>query len=155
MGIRHRWPFLAAVLVISFSGVVSAGGKWLITPEEAARVRMPEGDLRQPVAAVEGPGPLIVVQNPKALQRVHSPVKIQVSFEPGRSGLPPAMETLKVTLIGFFDIDLTDRVREYVEGTRLNVEEADLPTGNHRIRMAIRDTTGNPNERDLIVQVVD
>ena len=116
---------------------------------------MPEGDFREPVAAVEGPGPLIVVSNPKALERVRSPVKIQVSFEPGRSGLPPAMETLKVTLIGFFDIDITDRLREYVEGTRLNVEEADLPTGNHRIRMAIRDTTGNPNERDVIVLVVE
>ena len=155
MGIKYRWPVLAAVLVVSISGVVSAGSKWLVTPEEAAKVRMPEGDFKELVAAVEGPGPAIVVQNPKALQRLNSPVNIVVSFEPGTSGLPPNMGTLKVTLIGFFDIDLTDRVREYVEGTRLNVEEADLPTGKHRIRMAIRDTTGNPNERDVIVQVVD
>lgn len=129
--------------------------KWLITPEEAATVRLAEGDPRQPAAAKEGPGPRIVVRNPKALERVRSPVTIFVEFAPGDSGHPPTMKSLRVTLVGFIDIDLTGRVREYVRDSRLEVERANLPTGSHRIRMAIKDLAGLANERDLMVQVVE
>jgi hypothetical protein len=65
------------------------------------------------------------------------------------------METLLVTLIGLFDIDITDRLREYIIRTNLNVEDADLPTGTHRLRMSIKDVEGNPNERDVVIKVVE
>jgi hypothetical protein len=65
------------------------------------------------------------------------------------------MDTLEVSLIGFFDIDITDRVREYIQGSNLEVKEASLPSGSHRLRMSIKDVSGNPNERDLLVTVAD
>lgn len=149
--------FAAAATVVILAGTSTVSGaepKWLISPEEAAMVRPAAVDFKEPAAAVEGPGPLIVVKNPKALQRVRSPVDIFVSFEPGKSGQPPAMETLTVTLIGLFDFDITDRVREYIKGTTLDVEQANLAKGRHRLRMAIEDIEGNPNERDVVVMVV-
>ena len=151
------WPLLAACLLFCALAVTSAlaGPKWLITPEEAAKVRSPKGDFKEPVAAVEGPGPLIIVRNPKALQSVRSPVDIFVAFQPGRSGQPPDMSTLNVTLIGFFNFDITDRVREYIKASSLEIEEADLPTGSHQIRIAIKDISGNPNERDAVVNVAE
>jgi hypothetical protein len=148
-------PPVMALAVVLFATTVSADPKWLITPEEAARVRPLTGDFKELAAAVEGPGPLIVVKNPKALQRISSPVNIFVAFEPGKSGHPAAMETLLVTLIGLFDIDITDRLREYIIRTNLNVEDADLPTGTHRLRMSIKDVEGNPNERDVVIKVVE
>jgi len=41
MKTKVRWTAMAAALLLMFSGVaaVNAGGKWLITPEEAAKVR--------------------------------------------------------------------------------------------------------------------
>ncbi|MBW7996808.1 MAG: hypothetical protein FVQ81_09640 [Candidatus Glassbacteria bacterium] len=143
----------AVVFILSDATPVSAETKWLISPEEADMIRPATEDFKEPAAAVEGPGPLIVVKNPKALQRVQSPVDIFVSFEPGKSGKPPAMKTLTVTLIGLFDFDITDRVREYIKGTTLDVEQANLATGSHYLRMAIKDIEGNPNERDVVVVV--
>jgi hypothetical protein len=150
-------PLSAACLLFCALTVISAyaGPKWLITPEEAAKVRSLTGDFKEPAAAVEGPGPLILVRNPKALQSVRSPVNIFVVFKPGKSGQPPDMSTLSVTLIGFFNINITDRVREYVKTSSLEIEEADLPSGSHQLRIAIKDISGNPNERDAVVSVAE
>ena len=126
---------------------------WLITPEEAA-LQMRDGDYAEPVAATEGPGPVILLKNPKMLKKLRSPIDIFIAFEPGKSGKPADMKTLKVTLIGFININITDRLIEYIKGTNLDVEEAKLPSGKHRLRMRIKDVEGNPNERDVVVTVL-
>lgn len=148
---------VAVALSVStlFSGAVMAGPDfWLVTAEEAAQVRVEDGQVQQLAAAVTGPGPEIVVRNPRALEKIHAPIDILVTFEPGDSGLPPDMSSFKATLVGFFDIDLTSRVKDHLQGTRLDVKDANLPRGRHRIRIAIRDTQGNPNERDLNVTIL-
>ncbi len=158
---RISWFFFSLlvglpVLVTSVplaTSVWAANDEWLFTPEEAA-MQMRDGVYADPVAVVEGPGPIIAVKNPKMLQRLYSPVNIYITFEPGKSGKKADMKTLKVTLIGFFDIDITDRLKEYVRGTNLEVEKAKLPSGKHRLRMRIKDVVGNPNERDVVVTVL-
>ena len=40
-----------------------------------------------------------------------------------------------------------------IQAARLEIEKADLPTGSHQIRIAIKDISGNPNERDAVVNV--
>ena len=112
------------------------------------------GNYAIPVTATEGPGPVIVLKNPKMLQRLTSPIDIFIAFEPGMSGKPADMKSLKVTLIGFININITDRLIEYINGTSLDVEEANLPSGEHRLRMRIEDVDGNPNERDVVVTVM-
>ena len=126
---------------------------WLITPEEAA-LQMRDGDYAEPVAATEGPGPVILLKNPRMLKKLRSPIDIFIAFEPGKSGKPADMKTLKVTLIGFININITDRLVEYIKGTNLDVEDAKLPSGKHRLRMRIKDVDGNPNERDVVVTVL-
>jgi hypothetical protein len=113
-----------------------------------------DGNYAEPLAATEGPGPVIVLKHPKMLKSLHSPIDIFIAFEPGESGKPADMETLKVTLVGFININITDRLREYIKGSNLDVEEAKLPSGKHRLRMRIKDIDGNPNERDVVVTVL-
>jgi hypothetical protein len=143
---------LLSVLFLS-STVGAATDEWLITPEEA-QMQVRDGSYAEPVAANEGPGPVILLKNPKMLKKLRSPIDIFIAFEPGKSGKPADMKTLKVTLIGFININITDRLREYIKGTSLDVEEAKLPSGKHRLRMRIKDVDGNPNERDVVVTVL-
>ena len=151
------WTAMAAAVLLMCSGVgvATAGAKWLITPEEAAKARPKTEKFLEPVAAVEGPGPKIIVKNPKLLERVRSPLNIFIAFKPGKSGKPPDMKTMTVTSLGFFDIDITSRVVEYIKGYNLDIEEAELPTGDHELLVAILDIAGNPNERILKVTVVE
>jgi hypothetical protein len=132
---------------------MAATEEWLISPEEA-QLQL-DGNYAEPLAATEGPGPVIVLKHPRMLKRLHSPIDIFVAFEPGESGKPADMETLKVTLVGFININITDRLREYIKGSNLDVKEAKLPSGKHRLRMRIKDIDGNANERDVVVTVLD
>jgi hypothetical protein len=49
------------------------------------------------------------------------------------------MSSLTVTVLGFFDIDITDRVVEYIRGNDLDIKDFD----------------GNPNERIIKVNVIE
>ena len=149
---RHLIP-IAAVILATAPAVAAAN--WLITPTEARLVGTRADSIKEPVAAIAGPGPAIVIRHPKLLARVTSPLDILVEFRPGNSGLDADMRTLTVTLIGFIDFDITDRVREHIKGAHLQVKQAELPSGKHRLRLAIRDIAGNPNERDMVVTVIE
>lgn len=152
----RRIGLMAVALLLAWTGWAGAGGRfWLVTPEESARLGQPPPELAAPMAAEEGNGPVIWIKTPSLGTAVHSPVTILVQFEPGRSGLLPDMASLTVTLRGFITIDITDRLREYVVGQSLSVEGADLPTGSHRIRLAISDQGGAISARDMILTVAE
>jgi hypothetical protein len=159
MMLKQGWLLRSSTLLVMLSFVflsLTAGAvtdKWLIMPLES-QMQVRDGSYTEPVDAAEGPGPEIVLKNPKMFKKLRSPIDIFIAFEPGKSGKPVDMETLKVTLIGFIDINITDRLREYIRGTNLDVQEAKLPSGEHRLRMRIKDVDGNPNERDIVVTVL-
>jgi len=73
------------------------------------------------------------------LEFIRSPLPIFIAFKPGKSGKPPNMSSLTVTVLGFFDIDITDRVVEYIRGNDLDIKDFD----------------GNPNERIIKVNVIE
>ena len=159
MVLKLKRSWFSSTLLVTFT-VLSLGcpagaaaDEWLITPAEAA-MQLRDGNYAEPVAATEGPGPVILLKNPKMLQQLRSPIDIFIAFEPGKSGKPADMKTLKVTLIGFLNINITDRLIEYIKGESLDVQEAKLPSGKHRLRMRIKDVDGNPNERDVVVTVL-
>jgi hypothetical protein len=154
---RKSWiisTLLAASMVMALCSMAKgATDGWLITPEEA-QMQIRDGSYADPVSAIEGYGPAIVVKRPKMLQQLSSPIDILVSFEPGMNGDIADMKTLKVTLVGWIDIDITGRLTKYISGTNLDVKQADLPGGDHRLRMSIKDVEGKVNERDVIIAVV-
>lgn len=151
-----RLASLVFLMLLTTAGWAGAGGRfWLVTPEESTQLGQPPPQILAPMAVEEGIGPVIRIRTPSLDTSVHSPVTILVQFEPGRSGLAPDMASLTVTLRGFITIDITDRLREYVIGQTLSVEGADLPTGSHRIRLAIADRGGATSARDMILNVAE
>jgi hypothetical protein len=142
---------LSVCFLISTTEV--AADEWLITPLEA-QMQIRNGSYAEPVAAIEGLGPEIILRNPTMFKKLRSPIDIFIAFEPGKSGKRADMGTLEVILIGFININITDRLREYIRGNNLDVEKAKLPDGEHRLRMGIRDIDGNINQRDVVVTVL-
>jgi len=53
---------LAGALTLASPSPTSAGDDWLITPDEAA-LQVRDGEMAVPVAAVEGPGPDILLKD--------------------------------------------------------------------------------------------
>ena len=154
----ERFPTLILItlvssLVFSHQGL-EAKNKWLLTPNEMQKIHQEVSPRKQPLTTREGPGPAIILENPKMLENVKSPVDILIFFKPGTSGMPPDMASLNVRVIGFIDIDITDRVTEYIRHTNLDITDTSLPVGEHDIGVFIKDIEGNPNERVINVRVV-
>jgi len=140
---KLRW--LACLAWLCCAG---AQAQWLVTEQEALMSRsapqMPEAKaLPIPDA------PRIVLVQPDVSAQVASPTRILLRFEPGPDGqIRP--DTFKVRY-GTFRLDITSRITSASKVTAegIDVAEASLPKGSHRLYLEIQDSLGRVGERAL------
>ncbi len=123
---------------------------WLVTDGEAELAPPP---VTRGVETLPKDGPLIRVLSPSVGVEVVSPFPVEVQFEPRPGGAPVEMESLKVTYLKVFAIDITDRIRPHVSENRLFVREAKIPQGRHRLKITIADRGGKFTAEILEVNV--
>ena len=97
--------------------------------------------------------PLIELSAPKLSAPVSSPTPIELKFQP----TPPSAvkpDTFKV-LYGAFEIDITKRILNVakVSATGVNVQEASLPKGKHKLLMVVEDTSGRRGNKTIEFEV--
>ena len=97
--------------------------------------------------------PLIELSAPKLSAPVSSPTHIELKFQP----TPPSSvkpETFKV-LYGSFEIDITKRILNVAKVTEsgVNVQEASLPKGKHKLLMVVEDTSGRRGNKTIEFEV--
>ena len=63
------------------------------------------------------------------------------------------MESLRLEYKKAWGFDITDRVREYITGTKIEVDESELPDGRHTIEILISDTAGNRSREQFSVTI--
>jgi len=132
LALLAAWPVLA--------------DEWLVTEQEARLSRaapaMPEAKA-VPVAGA----PRIVLLQPDVTASVASPTRIQLRFEPqGEASIRP--DTFKVRY-GTLRLDITQRITAVsaVTPQGIDVSEAKLPKGAHRLYMEVQDSAGRTGER--------
>lgn len=140
------------------SGTVASENYWLIMPQEAALPPAPTrrpaipGDLPFDIGREDlGLGPIIEVVKPNQKGPIKSPAGILVHFEKRLASIN--LESLKVTLVKFFAIDITDRVKPYVSIEGIDIPEAPLPSGEHQLRLALEDAEGNMGVKELMLKI--
>ena len=70
-----------------------------------------------------------------------SPLHLELKFETfGGARIDP--QALKVSYLKKPSVDLTDRVKPFLQGAELNIKQAELPPGDHVIRVDVKDTDG-------------
>lgn len=136
---------LAAVTAVTPSFAQPA---WLVTPEEAAASLAAPMPLTPRTTGAPGT-PRINLLAPNLSAAVASPTRIQVRFE---STLPATIkpESFKV-LYGAFKIDITGRIlsASKVTAQGIDVPEAALPKGSHRLWLQIEDSAGRQGARQM------
>ena len=146
-----RLTTLRALLWVSLAIVVCANVQaqtLLVTEQEASASR----DEPEPFRAKSLPvpdAPKINVVTPSLVSAVASPTRIQVQFQP----TAPAQvrpETFKVWY-GTFRIDITDHITaaSKVTADGIDVAQASLPKGSHKLYLEIQDSAGRKGERPL------
>ena len=157
---------LLALCVVSagivWGGVSCAASQsevvWLITPEEAAMPAEP-ADLTTTKGlgpfdiGREAPdtGPLIEVVKPEGGKVQSPPVEISVKFAPRNA--PVNVSSLKVLVVKFIPIDITDRVRPYTTAEGIEIPDAKLPSGEHKVRLSLSDSAGGVTRKEMTVTI--
>lgn len=143
-------PRTFAVAALSALASMSAlAAPWvLVTEQEALAARAaPEPMASKAVPAPDSPRINLLL--PNLASPVASPTRIQLKFEPtAPAKIRP--ESFKVRY-GAFRLDITSRITaaSQVTSEGIDVAEAALPKGAHRLFVEIQDSQGRTSERQL------
>jgi hypothetical protein len=135
---RNRLSIVFALASISYSFEVlqvAFAGEVLITEQEA---RLPPAKNEKPDSRGITRGPRIALVSASA---VHSPFRLQFKFQ-SYGGAKIDTESLRVVLLKTPDVDLTTRVRPFVQAEGIDMPAAEAPVGQYDIRVELKDTAG-------------
>jgi hypothetical protein len=138
--------FLMAFILIAQPPSARAGVV-LITPEEA-ELPTPKGVH---VARAITRGPRIDLAGPDA-KEARSPLRLQLKFR-GFGGATIKLDSLRVTYMKQPNVDLTSRVRPFVQPTGIDIPDAEAPPGEHLVRVEIHDSEGRRTVTTFLLSV--
>mgnify|MGYP006278048213 FL=1 len=97
-------------------------------------------------------GPIIKLNAP-ASETVESPFDFRMTFEPrGDAKIDP--DSVKVIYLKFPFVDLTPRVKSAISTSGIDFPKAEVPPGNHSIRVTVKDTEGRETNAVFNIEVV-
>jgi hypothetical protein len=143
-----RRTVVFGLLATTYASAAHADVWSLVSNDEFLR----EGTSAQaaPPAAAQAPGaPVITVDMPDESKPVQSPVSIRISFHPqGNATINPS--SFRATY-GFLGIDITSRITDHAQLTAsgLSADNAQLPTGHHKVNIQIADSMNRIGARTI------
>jgi hypothetical protein len=126
----------------------SAFAAALITPEEAALPPMKGAVANSNRGITRGPK-ITVVEGSAA---VPSPIRFQVKFQP-LGGSTIDLDGLKVIYLKQPNVDLTPRVKPFVQPTGIDMPDALLPPGDHLVRIDVKDSEGRVSTTSFLLKI--
>jgi hypothetical protein len=97
-------------------------------------------------------GPKIKVVEPAADAEFKAPIRLVINFIP-REGTLVDLKSFKLEYLKFISIDITGRVAGYVGLGGVNVEKADFPPGDHKLRITLKDNQGGISQQVYSVKI--
>lgn len=121
----------------------------LITAEEA-QLPPPKGAIATDRRGItRGPKVDFVASG----EQLHSPMHLQLKFEPfGGAKIDP--DSVKVTYMRTPNVDLTPRIKSFVQPTGIDIPDVELPAGEHMVRVDIKDSDGRAGTTSFVLKVV-
>ena len=140
---------LAGVAVVAAGSMPARAAQVLITAEEAA-LPPPKGAVATDRRGITR-GPKVDVMTEAG--QLRSPMRLHLKFEPhGGARIDP--DSVKMTYLRTPNVDLTPRVKSFVKPTGIDMPEAELPAGEHMVRVDIKDSDGRIGTTSFILKVV-
>jgi hypothetical protein len=128
---------------------------WLVSPSEAIEFKGEESFYEKRPLRTRAIAPTIDILQPLPTQelKVKAPFAISVKFK-NLSDAEINPTTFKV-LYGTFKVDITSRLSKFVKISKdgFNLDNAQIPSGKHRLILQIQDEKQRVAERELKVEV--
>jgi hypothetical protein len=139
-----RSAFLATLIAMP----ASAFGAALITPEEAALPPMKGAVANSNRGITRGPK-ITVVEDSAAKP---APIHFLVKFQP-LGGSTIDLDGLKVIYLKQPNVDLTSRVKPFLQPTGIDMPDALLPPGDHLLRIDVKDSEGRVSTTSFLLKI--
>lgn len=128
--------------------VPAAAGAVLITEAEA-KLPPPKGAFAVATRGITR-GPKIEYLTDAGATK--SPIRLRVKFESfGGAKIDP--DSLKVTYLKSPAVDLTDRIKPFIQPTGIDMPDATLPPGDHSLRVDVKDSDGRVATSSFVLKV--
>jgi len=141
------WIGLLAAATVAGYTPRAAAGVILITTEEAQLPAPKEIVSSRAITR----GPRIEVSGIDD-GKLHSPLHFRVRFR-AFGGSTIDLSTLAVTYLRGPNIDLTQRIKAFVEPAGIDIPEAEVPPGEHAIRVELKDSEGRRATTNFVLAV--
>jgi hypothetical protein len=149
---RKTFVRIFAGVAIAFAVFVSPTPVYaatvLITQEEA-KLPPPKGAIAVDRRGITR-GPKIKVLDES--EPLHSPMHLQVMFE-SFGGARIDLDSVKVTYLRTPNVDLTPRIRPFVQNAGIDIPDVELPVGEHMVRIDVKDSDGRIGSTNFILKV--
>jgi hypothetical protein len=136
------------ILAVSLSIAPRASATQLITDEEA-KLPPPKGAIAAERRGILR-GPKVDVISPG--DPVHSPLHLQLKFE-AFGGAKIDLDSVKMTFLRTPNVDLTPRIKPFVQAAGIDMPDTELPPGEYMIRVDIKDSDGRIGTTSFILKV--
>ena len=138
-----RTAFLATLVAMPTSAFAAA----LITPEEAALPAMKGAVATSNRGITRGPKITMTEEG-----GAKSPIRFKVKFQPlGGSSIDP--DGVKVIYLKQPNVDLTPRVKPFTQPTGIDMPDAQLPPGDHLVRIDVKDSAGRVSTTSFMLKI--
>jgi hypothetical protein len=133
--------------------VAALAGALLMTPAAAATL-ITEHEAQLPPdnsvlrSGIERGPDIIVVYPPPKTGMIQSPFAFKVKFEP-HGGTKIDLDSLTVVYKRIPAIDLTARLKPFARPDGIEMPNADVPPGGHRIMIFVKDSAGHEGQADI------
>jgi hypothetical protein len=146
---RRFWIFLGFTAVAAACLAIgeAKAGTVLISAEEA-KLPPPKGAVAVATRGITR-GPKIAYVGSDAAQ---SPMRLQLKFETF-GGSKIDTDSLKVTYMKTPAVDLTPRLKPFVQPTGIDMPGAELPAGDHLIRVDVKDSDGRAASTSFTIKI--
>ena len=133
----------AAALPAHAAHVLITEDEAKLPPPKAAIATDRRGITRAPKIKYIDPG-----------QPIHSPMHFQLAFEAfGGAKIDP--NSVKVTYLKTPNVDLTGRVAPFVQTAGVDIPDAELPAGEHIVKVDVKDSDGRSGSATFILKVAE
>ena len=140
---------IAAVAIVSSSAVTPSFAGHVLITEEEAKLPPPKGAVATDRRGVtRGPKVKFVEEGGP----VRSPMHLKLTFESfGGAKIDP--DSVKVTYLKTPNVDLTPRIKSFVQATGIDIPDVELPAGEHMVRVDVKDSDGRIGTTSFVLKV--
>ena len=141
--------FAFAVAAIIPSVALPAFAGTVLITEEEAKLPPPRGAVATDRRGVtRGPKIKFVEEG----EQVHSPAHLQLKFE-SFGGAKIDTDSVKMTYLKTPNVDLTPRIKPFVQMSGIDIPDVELPVGEHMVRVDVKDSDGRIGTTSFVLKV--